>query len=78
MFKSVEIEVLSHLSYSPDVTPSDYQSFPSVARGLADPHFQSNEELQNEKKMHLLDKSEKWLLLCGTDGVLKLPGWSHL
>ena len=33
--------------YSPDVTPSDYHLFRSMAHGLADQHFQSYEEVKN-------------------------------
>ena len=47
-------EVLPHSLYSPDITPSDYQLFWSVAHGLAEQHFYSYE---NAKKM-------VWLMVC--------------
>jgi len=37
-------EVLPHPPYSPDVAPSDYHLFRSMAHGLADQHFRSYEE----------------------------------
>ena len=40
-------EVLPHLPYFPDVAPSDYHLFRSMAHGLADQHFRSYEEVKN-------------------------------
>ena len=39
-------EVL-HPPYSPNVAPSDYHLFRSMAHGLADQHFRSYEEVKN-------------------------------
>ena len=39
-------EVLSHPLYSPDVAPSDYHLFRSVAHGLAHQHFRFDEEVK--------------------------------
>ena len=43
----LEWEVLPHPPYSPDVAPSDYHLFRSMAHGLADQHFRSYEEEKN-------------------------------
>jgi len=40
-------EVLPHPPYSPDVAPSDYHLFRSMAHGLDDQHFRSYEEVKN-------------------------------
>lgn len=40
-------EVLPQPPYSPDIAPSDYYLFRSMAHGLADQHFHSYEELKN-------------------------------
>ena len=37
-------EVLTHLPYSPDIAPSDYHLFQSIAHGLAEQHFHSYED----------------------------------
>ena len=39
-------EVLSHPLYSPDVAPSDYHLFRSMAHGLAYQHFRSYKEVK--------------------------------
>ena len=39
-------EVLPHPPYSPDVAPSNYHLFRSMARGLAHQHFRSYEEVK--------------------------------
>ena len=45
--ETLKWEVLPHPPYSPDVAPSDYHLFRSVAHGLADQHFRSYEEIKN-------------------------------
>ncbi|GFU68175.1 mariner Mos1 transposase [Trichonephila clavipes] len=45
--ETLKWEVLPHPLYSPDLAPSDYHLFRSVAHGLADQHFQSYEEVKN-------------------------------
>ncbi|KAG5324358.1 MOS1T transposase, partial [Pseudoatta argentina] len=45
--KRLKWEVLPHSPYSPDVAPSDYHLFRSMAHGLADQHFRSYEEIKN-------------------------------
>ncbi|GFW09816.1 mariner Mos1 transposase [Trichonephila clavipes] len=45
--ETLKWEVLPHLLYSPDLAPSDYHLFRSMAHGLADQHFRSYEEVKN-------------------------------
>jgi len=45
--ETLKWEVLSHPPYSPDVAPSDYHLFRSIAHGLTDQHFRSYEEVKN-------------------------------
>ncbi|GFU65146.1 mariner Mos1 transposase [Trichonephila clavipes] len=40
-------EILPHPLYSPDLAPSGYHLFRSMAHGLADQHFRSYEEVRN-------------------------------
>ena len=40
-------EVLLHPLYSPDIAPSDFHLFRSMARDLADQRFHSYEEAKN-------------------------------
>ena len=58
-------EVLPHQPYSPDVAPSDYHLFRSMAHGVAHQHFRSDEEV------------EKWIAskdpLFFRDRIRRLP-----
>ncbi|GFV89533.1 mariner Mos1 transposase [Trichonephila clavipes] len=45
--KTLKWEVLPHPLYSPDLAPSDYHLFQSMAHGLDDQHFRSYEDLKN-------------------------------
>ena len=45
--KTLEWEVLPHPLYSPDIAPSDFHPFRSMAHGLADQRFHSYEEAKN-------------------------------
>lgn len=40
-------KVLPHASHSPDVTSSDYYLFPSMSWDLADQHFSSYDDVNN-------------------------------
>ena len=40
-------DALSHPPYSPDIAPSDYHLFRSMAHGLPEQHFTSYEEAKN-------------------------------
>ncbi|GFU31370.1 aminopeptidase N [Trichonephila clavipes] len=42
--ETLKWEVLPHPLYSPDLAPSDYHLFRSMAHGLADQHIRSYEE----------------------------------
>ena len=44
--ETLKWEVLPHPLDSPDVAPSDYHLFRSMAHGLADQHFRSYEEIK--------------------------------
>ncbi|GFU28593.1 mariner Mos1 transposase [Trichonephila clavipes] len=46
-FETLKLEVLPHPLYSPDLYPSDYHLFRSMAHGLANQHFRSYEEVTN-------------------------------
>ena len=44
--KTLKWEVLPHPPYSPDIAPSDYYLFWSMAHGLADQQFHSYEDIE--------------------------------
>ena len=43
--ETLKWEVRPHPPYSPDIAPSDYHLFRSMAHGLADQHFRSHDEV---------------------------------
>jgi len=45
--ETLKWEVLPHPPYSPDIAPSDYYLFRSMAHGLADQQFRSYEDIKN-------------------------------
>lgn len=45
--ETLKWEVLPHPPYSPDIAPSDYHLFRSMAHGLADQHFETYEQAKN-------------------------------
>ncbi|EGI69172.1 Mariner Mos1 transposase [Acromyrmex echinatior] len=49
--ETLKWEVLPYPPYSPDVTPSDYHLFRSMAHNLSDQHFRSYEKIKNPQKM---------------------------
>lgn len=73
-------EVLPHPPYSPDIAPSDYHLFRSMAHGLAEQHFQSYEDTKKwidswiaskdvsffRRGIHLLP--ERWEKVVSSDG----------
>lgn len=67
--ETLKWEVLPHPPYSPDIAPSDYHLFRSMAHGLADQHFRSFEEAKNY--------IESWIGSKDVDffwrGIRKLP-----
>ena len=52
-------DVLPHPPYSPDVAPSDYQLFRSMAHCLAEQHFTSYEEAKNWVDSWIVSKDEE-------------------
>ena len=44
--ETVKWEVLLHPPYSPDIAPSDYYLFRSIAFGVADQQFRSYEDIE--------------------------------
>ncbi|KAG5308899.1 MOS1T transposase, partial [Pseudoatta argentina] len=73
-------EVLPHPPYSPDIAPSDFHLFRSMAHGLADRRFHSYEEAQKwidswiaskdmsffRRGIHVLP--ERWEKVVSSDG----------
>jgi len=45
--QTLKRDVLPHPPYSPDIAPSDYHLFRSMAHGLAEQHFRSHEEVRD-------------------------------
>ncbi|KAG5319310.1 MOS1T transposase, partial [Pseudoatta argentina] len=78
--ETLKWEVLPHPPYSPDVAPSDFHLFRSMAHGLADRRFHSYEEAQKwidswiaskdmsffRRGIHVLP--ERWEKVVSSDG----------
>jgi len=62
--ETLKWEVLPHPPYSPDVAPSDYHFFRSMAHGLADQHFRSYEEVKNWIDSWIASKDDQFFR-CG-------------
>lgn len=62
-------EVLPHPPYSPDIAPSDYHLFRSMAHGLAEQHFRELQEVEKWLKEWIASKPQKFFY----DGIHKLP-----
>lgn len=58
------IEVLPHPAYSPDLAPSDYHLFRSMAHFLRGRHFENLEEVENECRKFFASKPAEWYR-CG-------------
>ncbi|KAG5321251.1 MOS1T transposase, partial [Pseudoatta argentina] len=67
--ETLKWEVLPHPPYSPDIAPSNFHLFRSMAHGLADRRFHSYEEAQNgfsdEGFMYCQKDGRKWSLVMG-------------
>ena len=59
--ETLKWEVLSHPPYSPNVAPSNYHLFRSMAQGLAYQRFRSHEEV---KKISIRGSPHIWFLLA--------------
>lgn len=67
--ETLKWEVLPHPPYSPDIAPSDYHLFRSMAHGLADQHFRNREDAQKWIDSWIAAKpAEFW-----RDGIRQLP-----
>ncbi|KAG5318136.1 MOS1T transposase, partial [Pseudoatta argentina] len=78
--ETLKWEVLPHPSYSPDIAPSNFHLFRSMAHGLADRRFHSYEEAQKwidswiaskdmsffRRGIHVLP--ERWEKVVSSDG----------
>ncbi|KAL0130804.1 hypothetical protein PUN28_002426 [Cardiocondyla obscurior] len=58
--ESLKWEVLPHVPYSPDITPSDFHLFRSMAHGLAEQDFQSCEEVKTWINAWIESKDESF------------------
>ena len=67
--ETLKWEVLFHPPYSPDVAPSDYHLFQSMAHGLADQHFRSYEEVKNWIDSWIASKDDQFF----RRGIRTLP-----
>ncbi|GFW91220.1 mariner Mos1 transposase [Trichonephila clavipes] len=62
--ETLKWEVLPHPLYSPDLAPSDYHLFRSMAHGLADQHVRSYEEVKNWTDSLIPSKDDQFFQ-CG-------------
>lgn len=69
VLKDLAWEVLTHPPYSPDLAPSDFYLFRSMAHGLAEQQFKTYEDVQKWVAEWFASKPEKFFW----DGIHKLP-----
>lgn len=68
-------EVLPHPPYSPDIAPSDYHLFRSMAHGLAEQKFTKLEDVKKWLDEWITSKQPKFFF----DGIHKLPiNWHNV
>ena len=67
--ETLKWEVLTHLPYSPDIAPSDYYLFRSMAHGLADKQFRSYEDIEKWLDSWIPSKEEHFY----RNGIRALP-----
>ncbi|KAG5321416.1 MOS1T transposase, partial [Pseudoatta argentina] len=68
---TLKCEVLPHPPYSPDIAPSDFHLFRSMAHGLADRRFHSYEEAQKWIDSWIASKDMsffRWEKVVSSDG----------
>nr|KAF6360048.1 hypothetical protein mMyoMyo1_011006 [Myotis myotis] len=58
--KNLALEVLTHPVYSPDLAPSDYHLFRSMAHALSEQHFKTYEEVENWDSEWFASKQQKF------------------
>ena len=78
--ETLKWEVLPHPPYSPDIAPSDYYLFRSMAHGLADQQFRSYEDIKKWLDSWIASKdehfyrngtralAERWAKVVANDG----------
>ena len=62
-------EVLTYLSYSPDIAPSDFYLFQSLQNSLSGKTFSSLEDCKRHLEQFFAQKDKKFW----EDGIMKLP-----
>ena len=67
--ETLKWEVLPHPPYSPDIAPSDYYLFRSIAHGLADRQFRSYEDIKKWLDSWITSKDEHFY----PNGIRALP-----
>ena len=67
--ETLKWEVLPHLPYSPDIAPSNYYLFRSMAHGLADQQFRSYEDIEKWLDSWIASKDEHFY----RNGMRALP-----
>lgn len=73
--KNFNWEVLPHPPYSPDIAPSDYHLFRSMAHGLAEQHFRNREDVKNWLDNWINSKPANFF----KGGIKKLPNiWENV
>ena len=67
--ETLKWEVLPHPPYSPDISPSDYYLYRSMAHGLADQQFRSYEDIEKWHDSWIASKDEHFY----RNGIRVLP-----
>ena len=67
--ETLKWEVLPHMPYCPDVAPSDYHLFRSMAHDLVHQHFRSNEKIKKWNDSWITSKDASFF----RDGIRQLP-----
>ena len=68
VLETLKFEVLSHPSYSPDLAPSDFHFFPHLKRDLKGTHFTSDDEVKQDVKSWIKQRTPEFFI----DGMRKL------
>lgn len=73
--KDLKWEILPHPPYSPDIAPSDYHLFRSMAHGLVAQKFTKPDEVRKWLDQWIASKPTKFFF----DGIHKLPiNWNNV